>query len=268
MKPPRRVIVTICNPEYGPLLENWVEAVTGIADVPVFVLCIDGFAPTSVDGVNIISANPKGNPFPSDLPDHACVEKLRVFQHLPESVSEILFLDLDVLVLEPFWEETHYFDLSRRKLVMCPDLFVGYKEQLVSEFEGYDPSFRMKYNDDGSFFYFNTGAFFASREAHSRLFANFLDVWVDYVKKMKRYPSIYDQNLFNYCLIKFKVDVQSMPVENNCLRQYEIQTIDATGCRLNGRPIAGYHFNGGDVRVKLERWLSLREKLEAAKDAT
>lgn len=257
-----KAIVTVCNANYSPLLSYWSVAVRKVTDLPIFVLCLNGHVPMEQSNLKLIKTDSVGNPFPENLPDHACAEKVRVFEHLPQEVEQILFLDLDLLVMYPFWRNNDLFEKSRTKLVMCPDLFVGYKEKMEAEFRLYDPLFRMKFNPDGSYFYFNTGVFFASRSAHQQLFRLFLEIWKNYVERMSTYPSIFDQNIFNYCLIRYGVNVFQMPVLNNCLRQYEKQEIVDGKIMLNGQIVNSYHFNGGDSSKKLERWQEMVQKLE------
>lgn len=262
----KKAIVTICNKDYAQLLGLWISALKNLTDLPLVVLCLGDFNPDKIDGVIFIKVNDDGNPFPQDLPDHACAEKLRLFQHLPIDILEILFIDVDVFVLRPFWESENLFSISTHKLAICPDLFVGYKEKMESEFCSYDQSFRMKFNPDGSYFYFNTGVFFASHQKHATWFSRFLSVWADYVSCMARYPSIFDQNVFNYCLIRYGIEVYPLSILNNCLRQYEEQTISNGNILLNGKPVNAYHFNGGDGQRKSERWVEMVRKMEETYD--
>ncbi len=264
MKP---MIVTICNASYAGLLEPWLAAIRKLTEFPVTVLCLNEFCPATEFFCRTVEVAEGGNPFPSDLPDHACAEKLRVFEHIPDA-DRILFIDLDVLVLRSFWEQESYFDIAGSKLVLAPDLFVGYKEKMEEEFHPYDPTFRMRHTEDGGFFYFNTGVFFASREAHAKWFRRFLLIWKDYIDKIGKRPSIFDQNMLNYCLIRYGLPVHPMPVTNNCLRQYETLEISAGRLLLNGREVNAYHFNGGDGVKKLERWRVMLRKLEVRHDTT
>lgn len=256
-------IVTICSRNYEPLLDLWISSLRPLTSLPLYVLATHDFVPATPSSVIVLPINPSGNPFPSDLPDHVCAEKLRIFEHLPHDVSRVLFIDVDVWVFQPFWCIHGLFDLENA-LCMCPDLFVGYKERMNDEFQPYDPCFEMQFNSDGSYRYYNTGVFFALRSVHASWFSKFLETWYDYVTQMARYPSIFDQNIFNYCLIKYGIKVQPMPVLNNCLRQYESR-IDGAGLTLNGQLINAYHFNGGDARTKHARWLELRAKLESVR---
>ncbi|MFA5031013.1 MAG: hypothetical protein WC495_05505 [Patescibacteria group bacterium] len=264
MKP---TIVTICNASYAGLLEPWLAAIRRLTDLPVAVLCLNGFTPELKLPCNVIKVSEEGNPFSEDLPDHACAEKLRIFDHLPE-VNHVLFIDVDVLILRAFWELEAYFSISEHNLVLTPDLFVGYKEKMEEEFQPFDPSFRMRYTNDGGFFYFNTGVFFASREAHALWFRRFFATWEDYLSKTGKRPSIFDQNIINYCLIRFNLPVHSMPVTNNCLRQYEAFTVEGGHPFLNGEQVNAYHFNGGDAAKKLNRWMDLLHRLGIHHDTT
>lgn len=255
-----RAIVTICNNAFSGLLDLWYLQLRKLTSIPIFVLCLDKFVPDKIDGMEIIEVSSDGNPFSTNLPDFACAEKLRLFEHLPKDVSSILFLDLDVLVLQNFWDKNRYFDESLNRLVICPDKFVGYKEKMEDEFKPFDPDFRMKFNPDGSHFYFNTGVFFASRSLHGKFFPAFLSVWKDYINSQGKLPSVFDQNLINYCLIKYNMDVLPLPIGNNCLRQYGAKVIDGN-LILNDEIVNVYHFNGGDADIKRMRWLELLREL-------
>jgi len=175
---------------------------------------------------------------------------------------------VDVLVLRAFWKLEPYFAISDSRLVLTPDLFVGYKEKMEEEFQPFDPDFRMRYTEDGGFFYFNTGVFFASRETHATWFSRFLETWKDYLSTTGKRPSIFDQNMINYCLIRFDLSVHPMPVTNNCLRQYETFSIEDGRPTLNGEEVNAYHFNGGDGDNKLERWRDLLRRMEGRHGAT
>ncbi len=264
MKP---MIATICNASYSGLLEPWLAAIRNLTDLPVSILCLNGFVPKVTLPCSVIQVPEVGNPFPRDLPDHACAEKLRLFEHLPEA-NHILFIDIDVLVLQAFWELEPYFAISDHNLVLAPDLFVGYKEKMEKEFQPFDSNFHMRYMKDGGFFYFNTGVFFASREAHAAWFRRFLETWKDYLVATGTLPSIFDQNMINYCLIRFDLPVHPMPVTNNCLRQYETFAIENGQPILNGDRVNAYHFNGGDGDKKLDRWKDLIRRTETRHGAT
>ncbi len=254
------MIVTICNTGYAGLLGPWLLAIRGLTKLPISVLCLNGFTPNSSLDCQTIEVSASGNPFPSDLPDHACAEKLRLFEHLPEA-DRVLFLDLDVLVLRNFWDQNPFFNLCEGSMVIVPDLFVGYKEKMEEEFRPYDPEFRMRRTSDGGYHYFNTGVFFASRNSHANWFHHFLIVWRDYIAVTGNRPSIFDQNMINYCLTRYQLPVTTMPTTHNCLRQYEKQTVSAGKLWLNGQEVCAYHFNGGDGIKKLERWQSMLAEL-------
>jgi hypothetical protein len=261
----RDAIVTVCSKSYAPLLDLWASCLKEITDLPIFVLTLDGFSPempSNIETIPIISA---GNPFQDGTPEHACAEKMRLFLHLPSEVERILFIDVDVWVLHPFWL-TNGCGFTEDALMMCPDLFVGYKEKMNDEFQPFDESFRMKLNSDGSYFYFNTGVFFATRSRHAIFFEHVLSTWHDYVLKLGRFPSIFDQNIFNYCLIAAGVDVVPMAVTNNCLRQYGAQIQASGALTLEGAPVNAYHFNGGDASIKYSRWIEMYEKLGTLND--
>lgn len=256
-----QVIVTICTQNYQALFDLWMARIRRVTDLPVVVLALAGTTIQEKDGLEVVRVSNSGNPFPRELPDHACAEKLRLFHHLPAKVSQVLFLDIDLLVINDFWTGHGWFEKSLGAFVACPDLFVGYKERMEAEFQPFDPAFRMKYFPNGDFFYFNTGVFFASRRAHAEFFNQALRVWADYVRVVGRYPSIFDQNVFNYALISFGMDAEAMPVVNNCLRQYPSERCGGR-LRLDGRDVNAYHFNGGDAVTKFNRWLAFERSLE------
>jgi lipopolysaccharide biosynthesis glycosyltransferase len=254
-----QAIVTICDKHYKALLPFWAKRIRSVTSMPVVVLSLAGAEISASPDYEVISINQLGNPFPAELPHHACAEKLRIFHHLPEKLNEVLFVDVDVLVFNDFWTKANYFQIAQSALVAAPDLFIGYKEKMEEEFEVFDPNFRMKFFPDGRYFYFNTGVFFASRSIHADIFRATLKTWSEYVGCIGRYPSIFDQNILNYCLIKLGVDVVPMPVQNNCLRQYDSVWID--GClRLDGERVNVYHFNGGDAAIKLRRWHEFNQR--------
>ncbi len=261
----KTAIVTICNQQYAALLSHWLSAIRSLTDMPVAILCLNGFIPEVNHPCLIIEVSSEGNPFTPDLPDYACAEKLRIFKHLPD-IDRILFIDLDAWVIRAFWKDQPYFELCAERFIAAQDFFVGYKEKMVMEFRPYDPTFQMRYLPDGSFYYINTGVFFASRDKHAVWFSKFMEIWKEYLDTVGQRPSIFDQNLINYCLIRFREQIPTihMPITNNCIRQYEKQTIDEGILRLNGEPISVYHFNGGDAEKKVERWVKLKEVLKKA----
>lgn len=257
-------IVTVCGGSFRMLFPRWLERLRRITDLPIFALLLEGTEVGPQPNCQAIPVNAAGNPFPPERYEHACAEKQRIFRHLPTEVSEVLCLDLDVLVLNDFWSVAGYFARSREVLVASPDLFVGYKEKMEGEFRLFDPSFRMKYLPDGQYYYFNTGVFFASREAHAYLFARCLETWARYAVTLGRYPSIFDQQIFNYCLIAFGASVEPMPIRNNCLRQYP-KEIQNGRVFLEGAEVNAMHFNGGDANIKLARWIEFERALEESR---
>lgn len=255
-----RAIVTICDRKYGLLLPHWLERIKEVTALPVVILALEDLVLNGLGDCQVIEVKREGNPFPEQLPEHACAEKLRMFGHLPSDISEALFVDVDVMVLEDFWSKQNYFTVCQQSFIASPDLFVGYKEKMEDEFRPYDSSFRMKFLPDGKYFYFNTGVYFASRQKHSTLFTETLKLWVDYVRKTGRYPSIFDQNVLNYALIRFNVEVMPMPIQNNCLRQYP-KVMTSHRVLLDGLQVNAVHFNGGDADTKLARWLEFEKEL-------
>lgn len=256
-----RAVATICNGAYSVLLPHWLSKIKRLTDMPVYVFTLTDTVPVEGQDCNFIPIDSTGNPFPVDIPDHACAEKLRIFKHLPAEVTEVLFLDIDVMVLNDFWSNTPYFDICREKFVATLDLFVGYKERMEDEFQPFDPSFRMKFLPDGRYHYFNTGVFFASRAIYAEAFDQFLEVWKSYVETLGRYPSIFDQNIFNYCVIRFGMEVEWLPIQCNCLRQYD-KVVEGGRVLLNGLKVNAMHFNGGTIELKLARWLEFERELE------
>ncbi len=255
-----KAIVTITTESYAPLVPLWHERLRHFTSIPCYLLVIgDGLADFNLPGVKVVRVNPWNNPFDQSTPNHACAEKLRIFHNLPQNVKQVLFIDVDVMVLNEFWNDS-LFDATRAHLVVSPDHFVGYKEKMEDEFRPFDPSFRMRYLSSGEYAYFNTGVFFASREAHSRHFDSCFGVWRSYVEVLGRPPSIFDQNVFNYYLISRRVPVLPMPVNNNCLRQYPYVLRDGQ-LTLSGQPVNAFHFNGGNGPVKLKRWLEMSSLL-------
>lgn len=259
-----RAIVSVCNQGYLGLLPEWLSCIRRVSSLPVFVLALPGTEVPDTPGCHIVPINSEGNPFPSELPDHACAEKLRIFKFLPPDVTEILFLDLDVIALNNFWDGSGYFEASLSSWVACPDLFVGYKEKMEAEFHPFDPEFRMTYLWNGWYHYFNTGVFFASRAAHADLFDRVVETWAAYVRQVGDYPKCFDQNMFNYCLIAWGIPVTIMPIHNNCIRQYPTVMHDGH-LFLDGQEVNVMHFNGSAGEKKLMRWREFMQALEASR---
>ena len=255
-------LATICTESYAPLASLWLERMKRLTELPVFIVSVGDWK-CSLRGAAIIPAEKSTNPFQPDTPDHACAEKLRVFRYLPEEVNELLFVDVDIMVINRFWTD-ELFASSRTRLAMVPDHFVGYKEKMEDEFRPFDPSFQMKFLATGEYSYFNTGIFFASRQAHELHFGQCLEVWCSYVKTLGRLPSIFDQNIFNYYLISRNVEALPLPLQNNCLRQYPY-ILCGKQLWLDNLLVNALHFNGGDGKIKLERWRQLEELLGGQK---
>jgi len=251
-------LVTVCTESYAPLASLWLERMKQLTQLPIFVVCVGDWTYDFVDATVILADAPT-NPFPAATPDHACAEKLRVFRHLPKEIDQVLFVDTDIMVINSFWNDD-LFASSQTQLMIVPDHFVGYKEKIEDEFRPFDPAFKMKFLPTGEYFYFNTGVFFASRQAHESRFEECLEVWRSYVKTLGRLPSVFDQNVFNYYLISRGVGVSPLPLQNNCLRQYS-HVIKEGRLFLDNLPVNAFHFNGGEGKIKLERWLQLQRLL-------
>lgn len=249
-----RAIITICNKGYEALLPLWVDRMLSLTKTPIYILLLDSDITKFRDAeCNYVYVWNEWNPFPKGWPDHACAEKLRIFQHIPSDINEVLFLDLDILLINNFWDKSNYFSLSETNFIACLDLFVGYKEKMEAEFWEFDPGFKMKYLPDGNYHYFNTGVFFANRNTHFGLFATFLSDWEKYVQLTWHFPSIFDQNMINYCLIRYEIQTIALPLQNNCLRQYE-KSFENNIYIMNGLPINALHFNGWTAELKVSRW--------------
>lgn len=215
--------------------------------------------------MHITATNSNGNPFSINSYEYVCAEKLRIFEHIPQNINRVLFIDLDVFVLNNFWARHDYFKKCDRFLIITPDISVGYKEKLNDEFKQFDSNFAIKHFPNGNYYYFNTGVFFASRKKHSQFFHNVLDTWNKFFKFSGKHPSIFDQNVFNYCLNKSPIPVITMPLQNNCLRQYCVSNIDGK-IYLDKKIVMAMHFNGGDrVSIKLKRWKEFEKNVHFQK---
>lgn len=257
-----KAILTICNKWYEILISLWVDRMLLLTKTPIYIFLLDSdILKHRENECNYIYVWKEWNPFPVDLPDHACAEKLRIFQHIPNNINEILFVDLDILVINNFWDNSDYFSMSENNFIACLDLFVWYKEKMEYEFWEFDPNFKMKYLSDGNYHYFNTGVFFANRNTHAELFKMFLSDWVKYVQFTWKYPSIFDQNLINYCLIKYKTQTNILPLENNYLRQYE-KTFENNVYVSKKSIINALHFNWWTSELKASRWNEIIESLK------
>lgn len=257
-----RAIVTLCDGCYQPLLPLWLTRLRILTELPVYIIALPGFSATVHDLCQIVRVDHTANPMPSGSWEYGLAEKLLVFEHLPTEVTEILFLDVDVLVLGDFWSTGH-FEQCTHSLVICQDFFVGYKEHLEQQFAVFDPSFQMGFYPDGTYRYYNSGVFFASRALHAREFRNCLEVGRAFIQRVGSPPPLFDQSLLNYWIVKTELAVTVMPIENNCLRHYS-PAIQEGKMVLGGKKVNAYHFNGGTPTIKHTRWLQVENLLRGA----
>src|SRR3989344_3575970 len=121
-------LVTVCTESYAPLTLLWLQRMKKLTRLPIFLVCVSRWRHDFTDAT-VILAEASTNPFPQDTPGHACAEKLRVFRYLPKKIDHILFVDVDIMVINSFWDDG-LFASSRAQLMIVPDHFVGYKEKM------------------------------------------------------------------------------------------------------------------------------------------
>ena len=247
--------MTIIDGNYGVLFSYWLTGVKSFIQEPVFVLVADedGERWRSVcrdEAVGWIEAYDR-HELSGESTHHATAKKCFLFDYLPAEVESILFLDVDALVVSPINVEGYFAKAETGRLLLVVDYYVGYKEKLEQEMQMFDPEFQMKFFDDGRYFYFNTGVFFVGRDSRV-FFRRVYRDWVSYYHQTGQLPSIYDQNILNYGMIKYGQSIEELPTTMNCLRQYQY-TIQWPRILLGEKQVQIIHFNGGTPDLKLER---------------
>lgn len=195
---------------------------------------------------------------PDDSAIQGCARKLLVWDFLPQEFTHSIFLDVDTVVVGNLFEElVNVLDISER-LLLARDSYIGFKEKMEEEFAPLKREWRATFDSNGVRKYCNTGLIVSSRR-DSLFFQEVLREWGKFIELTGESPSIWDQNIFNYCLdvnsfSKNWNDVLILDERFNALKEYEIFVdLDNSMISLAGKPVLLMHFNGGDILMKIAR---------------
>lgn len=244
-------IVTVVSDSFEPLLELWISRVSSCFDLPIVVF---DATKTGVRSrwawVECVRVGRHSLSMREDL--HAAGWKLLADRALPRRYTGMVFLDLDTLCIRHPQRLLECAEQGVSRIAMSVDRFVGYKEALEEEMRRFDNRFAMQFFDDGRFYYFNTGVWWAPRHK-LEFFAKAYEYWESYYSKVGCLPAILDQNIFNYAICKHSEVIEELPGSENCLRQYPF-TFGGDGRPvLEDTAVSILHFNGGDAALKFER---------------
>ena len=266
MLPRDAAIVTVVVDSYWLLLHGFATSVRFFFPAaPLFVLVpckqrseiADDIATFRLKGptVQVISFEPDET-LPLDAATQGCAAKMRVWELLPPTVKSILFIDVDAVVVGPFWPE--FMKIYRPgTLALARDTYVGFKERMGSDFECLGKDWMPHFDRHGRRFYCNTGLFYVHRH-HKPLFDQVLQDWRVFAAHFASSPPIWDQGLFNFQLDigePFGWDnVTVLPERFNALKEYDlVLDLDLGGLVLDGDPVQVVHLNGGTIAQKFAR---------------
>jgi lipopolysaccharide biosynthesis glycosyltransferase len=243
-------VVTIVNYPYLCLLDGWVKRVRSFLNpTAIYVICADDDSWKSCEGGEFIRLKgPSSHELSISKMHHASALKLFLFDLLPQSVTQCVFLDVDIIALN-LVEPSAFIPPSDELISLVPDYFVGYKEKMESEFRLFDPAFKLKFYPDGRHYYFNLGVFRASRPIQP-MFKSIYKEWDNFIRRIGKPPSILEQNMVNYHLMKNDINVHELPISLNCLRSYSI-VVKGGAVYYNTEPVSLFHLNGSKPREKL-----------------
>ncbi len=195
---------------------------------------------------------------PDDLAIQGCARKLLVWDFLPPIFTHSIFIDVDTVVVGNLFEELENVLNISDQLLLARDCYVGFKEKMGDEFAPLEREWRPHFDKNNVRKYCNTGLIVSRRE-DSVFFQEVLAEWSKFIELTGKSPSIWDQNIFNYCLdvgsfSKCWKDVFILDERFNALKEYEIFVdLDSSMISLAGEPVLLMHFNGGDLLTKIAR---------------
>ncbi|MCU1284111.1 MAG: hypothetical protein JWO13_461 [Acidobacteriales bacterium] len=187
---------------------------------------------------------------PLDMASQSCALKLRIWEAMPDAKQHI-FIDVDMLMLT--WP-SEFLETGSSKLFASRDGYIGFKEKMKDEFAFLNEDWSPCFDAEGRK-YANTGLLI-SNPSHALFFANVLHKWAEFFRKSGKPPSIWDQNVFNYCLDlgRFGLSwngVQLLDASFNSLKEYpNYVNLDLGYLSLNGEAVKLLHFNGGSPLLK------------------
>ncbi|WP_145915444.1 hypothetical protein [Geobacter anodireducens] len=265
------VVVIVAIGNYILLLPNLIRSILGLNKY-VNILIITNSTKEAEEYLNV--SNIKGNisisqanyinELPHDIATQGCATKLAVWRYLDTSVNNALIVDADVVFLRQTEDSILNINLGQNmQFAAAIDRYVGYKEKIGEEFSWIKQNWVPRYVN-GERLYVNTGIIFASRKVR-RFFENVLSLWKHYIRMIGNNPSIWDQNIFNYCLDIGTYgcsweNVNVLPVEYNYLKEYDACVeLDEHGLLKGDNYIKALHFNGGTLLQKYTRASKLHQ---------
>lgn len=201
---------------------------------------------------------PRIERLPDDEATQGCARKLVVWDVLPDKFSHAIFLDIDTVVIGQLFDEIVKILNITDRLLLARDNYVGFKEKMEEEFAVLDRRWIPGFDGDGKRKYCNTGLMVSKRE-DCVFFEEVLLEWSRFVELTGTNPSIWDQNIFNYCLdvgsfSRSWRDVLILDERFNALKEYEVCIdLDRSMISLSGQSPLLLHFNGGDLLTKIAR---------------
>lgn len=195
---------------------------------------------------------------PNDMETQGCARKLLIWSWLPNRVTRTILIDIDTVIVGNLIKALRKVPKRVNYLCLARDNYVGYKERIGEEFEILGRDWKPSFDNKGRRKYCNTGLIMCNRE-HQSFFNEVLDEWRLFVRLTGVNPSIWDQNVFNYCLDvgSFSCswdDVCILDEPFNVLKEYEVVIdLDRSIVSLSGERVIVLHFNGGDIITKFSR---------------
>lgn len=188
----------------------------------------------------------------------ACARKLSFWGALPPKVLRVALIDIDAVLLGDLLGEIGVDRLKSSKMCLVRDSYIGFKEIMGKEFSVLERSWEPIYDALNRRKYCNTGLVISSRH-HQIFFDEVIDMWREFTKRVGTNPSIWDQNVFNYCLDLGQFhstwnEVEILDEHYNTLKEYRIElNLDRGFLLLDNSPVLLLHFNGGDTITKYAR---------------
>lgn len=261
-------IVTCATKEYRLLLPLFIRTITEIYDISIVIVTLsedEEALREYVDAFNLprnvkIHALPPIALLPQDAATQGCALKLRVWDVLPPSTYRCLFLDVDIVLVTDICKQINPEILMSSGIIAVRDEYIGYKEKMAEEFAPLGHPWVPHFDADGNRLYCNTGLLISSRH-HALFFAHVLRLWSHFVDHTGNNPSIWDQNIFNYCLDLPSAhspctwrDMVVLNPQFNALKEYPIYIdLDRGVTCLKEQPVYALHFNGGNLVAKYAR---------------
>lgn len=267
MKPNIFSITTVATGKYLALVPFFIKSVREWTnEIPIYLFVNPGEVQNAVKLLRISKCEHKVicvgvlplSYLPDDPAIQGCARKLLVWDFLPPTFTHSIFIDVDTVVVGNLFEELENVLNKSDQLLLARDCYVGFKEKMVEEFAPLEREWQPHFDKNDVRKYCNTGLI-VSRPEDSIFFREILAEWSKFIELTGKSPSIWDQNIFNYCLDvssfnKSWDDVFILDERFNALKEYEIFVdLDKSMISLAGNPVLLMHFNGGDLLTKIAR---------------